>query len=1228
MVGEKITKTARVTLQKSYAKPGSVFRVHFDTLGTNAPPMADLDASGVPDWVEQTANSADSVLNRYLIMGYEVGLKDLGTGGDVRYDIYLRNLAPQYVYGLTYSGSDGYMEIDNDFAESIYAYPDVFDSRGARGLRVTLAHEMFHSIQFLYVSYRTDWAWWMEMTATSMEELMYTDVNDYYQYLRPDWYKDTVFENPALGLTSNASGSVHPYSGTVFLLFMWQKHGSTALTGIRDTFAARDLSTATVIAKLQNATGVAMRDLLSEFWVWSYYSGDRYRPQFFEEGARYKPAPLDSAQYPVSAARFTLRDISSIGDTTVADTTAFLGARLVRVVPDGTVNAVTVSMTGIGTYAGQWTLRVAAAYPDTVRYFPVDVDVQTGGARVVMGSVDWQGAQDVLIVAANDATSGSTLPFTYRVQYSQSTIVWVPRADTTCSENELLVFTVSAANQSGGEVEYAAPVLPSGACFDPATATFTWRPERSQIGDTLAVFSASGVLDTVGITVTRAPVILSVPADTTVQPSQQFALPVRISGMTLQDNVTSFNLGVRVPLDVITVESVVKGPILPSGAGFSWVAREDLMVVGGYWVAPLDTDGVLFSLLCTVKPEARDTVCQVALERLLQNGVLLDYLNEKGEPPCVAQGGLLRVQTPNSPPIWTPTPDVTADECVLLTLAFSATDPEGGTIVYSATGLPDGATLDAAAGLFSWTPSYAQAGVYTVTFTASDGIKSADDVVVITINNAASGELSLPAAAGVKGATVQAAVTGSVAECAGINLEFLVPTDVVENVTVVSSPFPEREISLIENTVRVGLASGPKVTVTDGEIVRLAFTIRAEAVAPQTADLTFAPYPATEVDEQPATLTDGTVQVLNRAPVWTALADQQADPNTEWPELSFAIEATDPDGHEVSYQMLDHPTGAQFQISTRTFTWRPVFEQAGDTVVVFRATDGYDAVNDTIAISVWDYYGDVTLDKTVTTFDASQVLKYSVRLEPNDVTTKGTLEVADVSDNGRATAYDAGLILHRAIVDWDFIFPARSAGTKSARPAETLPRSIAFVLAEGGWNLVVSQPDGIIGCDLELLLPEGTAATFSGDGAIEHAIDGQTALVGIARVQFANPVLLHVSGTAGPPQIVSASLNEGMIPAALNAPPAFTLSQNAPNPFNPSTTLRFALPEAGQVTLAVYDVNGRLVRNLVARRFEAGRHEVVWDGKDGNGRAVASGAYVYRLTAKHGVVTKRMVLLR
>jgi hypothetical protein len=93
-------------------------------------------------------------------------------------------------------------------------------------------------------------------------------------------------------------------------------------------------------------------------------------------------------------------------------------------------------------------------------------------------------------------------------------------------------------------------------------------------------------------------------------------------------------------------------------------------------------------------------------------------------------------------------------------------------------------------------------------------------------------------------------------------------------------------------------------------------------------------------------------------------------------------------------------------------------------------------------------------------------------------------------------------------------------------------------------------------------------------------------------------------------------------------PVSFHLAQKIPNPFNPSTTIRFTLPEAGQVRVAVYDVRGALTRTLVDQAFLSGSHSVVWDGKDWLGRNVASGVYVYRLTTTQGVVTKRMTLLR
>jgi hypothetical protein len=88
------------------------------------------------------------------------------------------------------------------------------------------------------------------------------------------------------------------------------------------------------------------------------------------------------------------------------------------------------------------------------------------------------------------------------------------------------------------------------------------------------------------------------------------------------------------------------------------------------------------------------------------------------------------------------------------------------------------------------------------------------------------------------------------------------------------------------------------------------------------------------------------------------------------------------------------------------------------------------------------------------------------------------------------------------------------------------------------------------------------------------------------------------------------------------------LDQNVPNPFNPSTTIGFTVAAPGRVTLVVYDIAGRQVRVLVDDMRRASRYEVTWDGKDGGGRAVASGLYLYKLETGQGSVTKKMILLR
>ena len=94
-------------------------------------------------------------------------------------------------------------------------------------------------------------------------------------------------------------------------------------------------------------------------------------------------------------------------------------------------------------------------------------------------------------------------------------------------------------------------------------------------------------------------------------------------------------------------------------------------------------------------------------------------------------------------------------------------------------------------------------------------------------------------------------------------------------------------------------------------------------------------------------------------------------------------------------------------------------------------------------------------------------------------------------------------------------------------------------------------------------------------------------------------------------------------------PATFALHSNIPNPFNPQTTIHYDIPAGGaDVNISIYDVAGRLVRELVNEHRAAGTWSVQWNGEDDRGQRVASGVYFYRMRAGSFVDTKKMVLLK
>ncbi len=93
-------------------------------------------------------------------------------------------------------------------------------------------------------------------------------------------------------------------------------------------------------------------------------------------------------------------------------------------------------------------------------------------------------------------------------------------------------------------------------------------------------------------------------------------------------------------------------------------------------------------------------------------------------------------------------------------------------------------------------------------------------------------------------------------------------------------------------------------------------------------------------------------------------------------------------------------------------------------------------------------------------------------------------------------------------------------------------------------------------------------------------------------------------------------------------PETFTLNQNFPNPFNPTTTIEFGIPEESHVSLIIYDLNGIEVFTLLDGEFSPGSHSIQWDGTDKNGNKMSSGVYLYNFSSEQYTDMKKMIFIK
>lgn len=211
----------------------------------------------------------------------------------------------------------------------------------------------------------------------------------------------------------------------------------------------------------------------------------------------------------------------------------------------------------------------------------------------------------------------------------------------------------------------------------------------------------------------------------------------------------------------------------------------------------------------------------------------------------------------------------------------------------------------------------------------------------------------------------------------------------------------------------------------------------------------------------------------------------------------------------------------------------------------------------------------------------------------------------------------AGIPVATQVMEQNIVFGDASLMVRTQAPKEFVVELPALTDVTTGFIRLAVNGAGTaaITYDGQLL----GAVDFDGSGTVDvplnvdgsHLTTVEVTITGVNMVPYSGMVAITTGATA---------VGDSQLPGLP------VLHGNYPNPFNPSTRIVFELPISVEVQLSVYDIRGRLVRNLVRGELAAGRHEISWQGRDGQGRAAPSGVYLYRLDNGATSQTGRMVL--
>jgi hypothetical protein len=421
-------------LEYTYDSPGGYFKIHFAKDGVNSvyQPNVDNNGNGVPDFVDNCASILDHVWAKEVdTMGYIPPPSDgwyppeWDNGGDGKYDIYLLNLGGGYL-GATYPEESlitnpniytSFIELDNDYL----GYPDYHSQY--EWLSVTAAHEFFHTIQLGYDAFEYEYVpsdpvfpqktYWMEMSATWMEDQVFDDINDYVYYL------PSFFNYPWLSLRTFRSGSdLHPYGSCVWPIYLGERYGIEIIKDVWTKCAelAGDNVLVSMDTILKEKYGSSLSKAFQEFSVWNYFTADRANPSFYgfySEGNLFYVTGI-----PIKVKETAVYDLYPVLDT-ISQSPENLGTNYLTFIPtpnsDGGLGISFYGDVGVAEWAVS-NIDYAGVYQSPM-ISSMFLDSMNRGAVEVC---DWDFFPEISLVVARGDTNSSKIDYSYEAEYDTS----------------------------------------------------------------------------------------------------------------------------------------------------------------------------------------------------------------------------------------------------------------------------------------------------------------------------------------------------------------------------------------------------------------------------------------------------------------------------------------------------------------------------------------------------------------------------------------------------------------------------------------------------------------------------------------------------------------------------------------------------------------------------------------------------------------------------------------